>query len=164
MARSDTLCWDCVHAAHNKCSWARSFVPVEGWVADKTVVAKQSVRSPESESYIVRSCPQFERDKKNISDIDDVAADRLIHDIIAYAIREWKKAVGTLNGGRFRNDANGQLITEEDAKRMLVELTDFFKSAWFATLTGNCIDSERLLSALRKNEVPTVAMLTKGGF
>ena len=165
MARVDTLCWECSHSVHNKCSWARNFIPVDGWDAERTTCARQSLSCPDGESYIVKSCPQFEADTKPfMKHIDDVAQDRLIFDIIAYAIREWKKAVGTLKGGHFRHDANGTLITEEQAKNMLTELELFFKSAWFATLTSNGMNSEHILSALHNNEVPTVSMLSKGGF
>lgn len=61
-----TLCWDCANACGN-CSWSRRDpMPVDGWVATPT---KIKLRNPDhqygeahSNSYIVRSCPQFKRD------------------------------------------------------------------------------------------------------
>ena len=50
-----TLCWDCRKAITKQCSWAYSFTPVEGWVAEKT-------DKREYTSYNVVACPEFVRD------------------------------------------------------------------------------------------------------
>lgn len=58
-----TLCWDCAKAAHDGCSWAESLKPVEGWEAVPTV--KQQFRGEPLHSFLVISCPEFERDAYN---------------------------------------------------------------------------------------------------
>ena len=54
MARG-SICWLCQNYA-GKCSWSKSFVPVEGWVAKPV-----KVDSP-IQSYKVKQCPEFVRD------------------------------------------------------------------------------------------------------
>lgn len=56
--REDALCWGCAHAVPNPgkgrgCEWSKEFLPVPGWVA--------SVRASFPDSYLVKSCPKFER-------------------------------------------------------------------------------------------------------
>lgn len=51
-----TLCWKCNNTCGG-CSWSKSFKPVKGWTAKKTMV-KDSVEL--IESYIVIDCPKFE--------------------------------------------------------------------------------------------------------
>ena len=56
-----TICWHCEKAS-GRCSWSRSFTPVEGWEAIPTKheekLAGGCVR--EVRSYDVYSCPEFE--------------------------------------------------------------------------------------------------------
>lgn len=56
-----TLCWKCAHAAGPEmCSWARNFVPVEGWKATPTMLyATNAGVSKPVGSFHVRSCPEF---------------------------------------------------------------------------------------------------------
>lgn len=56
-----TLCWRCAHAAGPEmCSWARDFVPVEGWKATPTMLyANNGSASKPVGSFHVRSCPEF---------------------------------------------------------------------------------------------------------
>lgn len=56
MVRQDTLCWMCEKACTKDCAWARSFDPVEGWVAIETVVAASNRLL---QSYLVLDCPEF---------------------------------------------------------------------------------------------------------
>ena len=62
-----TLCWNCQRAT-GLCSWSEKFIPVEGWVADRNdiriEVQNQYTRATKyDESYFVRECPLFVRDK-----------------------------------------------------------------------------------------------------
>lgn len=52
-----TLCWDCAKSANSGCSWAKGFVPVEGWTAVPRCV-KGHV-----DSFVIRKCPEFEEDE-----------------------------------------------------------------------------------------------------
>ena len=159
--RVATLCWNCSRSVHDKCSWAKRFVPVEGWDAEKTVLM---VDARPTSSYLVKSCPLYKCDKDNkhkVSELDEVGANRLICDIIAFAIRDWKKANKALNGKHMK-DESGIVISPDRAKYRIRETEAFFKSTWFGTLCD--IDSERLILALRNNDVPEIKLLTKGGF
>lgn len=53
---NDTICWNC--ANYTKCSWHKTFTPVEGWVAEKT---KIDIDGRPIESYCVKSCPMFKK-------------------------------------------------------------------------------------------------------
>ena len=61
-----TLCWDCAKASGSDrfpggaCEWAERLQPVAGWSAVETV--KKEGTDDEMRSYIVLSCPKFERD------------------------------------------------------------------------------------------------------
>lgn len=69
MSQKSTICWKCSHSAkgrNSECSWARAFVPVEGWVAEpiyekKSVYAKAD-SFDEPVSYRVDECPMFQAD------------------------------------------------------------------------------------------------------
>lgn len=68
-APSKTLCWRCANAVPNRagtrgCSWSRKFIPVEGWEA-KEISVNTHIRvngSNNTQSFIVRSCPEFVSD------------------------------------------------------------------------------------------------------
>ncbi len=53
---SKSLCWKCSRAT-GFCPWSREFEPVQGWDAVQTTVDG-------IESYEVKSCPLFEKDKR----------------------------------------------------------------------------------------------------
>lgn len=53
-----TLCWDCAKATGG-CDWSSSQQPIVGWEAIKTH------KKNEFDSYLVYSCPEFERDACN---------------------------------------------------------------------------------------------------
>ena len=59
---SQTLCWSCANAVPDKsgkrgCAWSRDFKPVKGWDADETRLYSDKP----TQSYHVRSCPEFVR-------------------------------------------------------------------------------------------------------
>ena len=75
-APRSSLCWDCKRSfgsAANQCCWAKAFVPVHGWSAQRTKLKfhrenteKSNLKSNYVESYIVYACPQFVSDKKAV--------------------------------------------------------------------------------------------------
>ena len=52
--KADTLCWSCLNACDNGCSWSESLTPVDGWEAERTYTLEG-----EEYSYNVRACPQY---------------------------------------------------------------------------------------------------------
>ena len=55
-----SLCWDCSKSiGEDKCPWASSYEPIEGWLAHKT---KKASTGDNSYSYLVVECPLFKRD------------------------------------------------------------------------------------------------------
>lgn len=50
---NNSLCWHCVNALINGCSWAASFKPVKGWNAQPRQLEDIGI------SYNVVSCPEF---------------------------------------------------------------------------------------------------------
>ena len=67
--KKHTLCWKCKKALGD-CSWTKwdedtteiLFQPVDGWVAEKTILLMYSYDGTPRHvtSYIVESCPQYE--------------------------------------------------------------------------------------------------------
>lgn len=61
----ETLCLECDRSCDKSCSWARDFVPVEGWEAEyKPVnIAGKRIEGETTrrfvDSYQVKSCPEF---------------------------------------------------------------------------------------------------------
>lgn len=53
-----SLCWDCNKAFTKGCSWAKNFVPVEGWTAERRDIRTNGRTG--TESYKVSACPQFD--------------------------------------------------------------------------------------------------------
>ena len=58
MRRIQQKCWKCKKAIGG-CSWADSGTPVKNWVAEKTVIVESQGNI---ESYMIISCPEFEKD------------------------------------------------------------------------------------------------------
>jgi hypothetical protein len=54
-----SLCWDCARACPKTCSWARDFITVEGWVADKRILGDGV------ETYMVHRCPEYIEDGRD---------------------------------------------------------------------------------------------------
>lgn len=60
--RSDTICWTCQNACGG-CSWSRNYVPVEGWIAEKTIRRYTDDHGFRLvESYNVLYCPSYRPD------------------------------------------------------------------------------------------------------
>ncbi len=63
--KHSTLCWECEKAG-GKCSWSRSFTPVDGWKAIPTKILNQSENEEKgrqasyTDSFDVYECPEFE--------------------------------------------------------------------------------------------------------
>ena len=57
---SDQPCWDCKKYV-NGCSWSRSFIPIEGWKAEKRILTTARKFEPKIETYRILYCPEFER-------------------------------------------------------------------------------------------------------
>lgn len=66
----DTICWECKNAVPNfeklqGCSWSAFGIPVKGWNAKKTVIKNgyylDHINLPDTQSYCVFECPNFER-------------------------------------------------------------------------------------------------------
>lgn len=69
--KNETLCWYCANAVPNPktgkgCSWSREFKPVEGWIAEETEIITREDGERPIKSYIVYSCPCFDRDSKPV--------------------------------------------------------------------------------------------------
>ena len=60
--KNSTLCWKCQNATGG-CSWSSDFTPVEGWNAMPTRI-RQSKGYKDTDSYIVKKCPQFVPDEE----------------------------------------------------------------------------------------------------
>lgn len=66
----ETKCWNCKNAT-GRCSWSKSLKPVEGWNAIPTKIYNglQNEEPYHYDSYIVKKCPLFEKDKWTINEI-----------------------------------------------------------------------------------------------
>lgn len=146
-----TLCWDCKNCTRPEvCSWAEDLTPVEGWVAEPTIVGKHYPM----ESYLVTSCPLFERGsynggqtdnlliRKEPVHLDNEGAKALACAIIERYVEDWKfLEYGKLDNLYF---CGGQLY-----KRNILR---FFASQWFVDLLNIAcpdISSDRVCEALR---------------
>lgn len=61
MANKSSICWDCAKACR-KCPWSKDFKPVPGWDATPTKV--YVVEGKYDDSFIVNSCPLFEKEQE----------------------------------------------------------------------------------------------------
>ena len=73
--KQETLCWYCSNAVPNPktgkgCSWSKEFKPVEGWVAEKTLIVTRAEGERPIPSYIVYDCPLFDRDTKQFQTLE----------------------------------------------------------------------------------------------
>lgn len=55
---NEHLCWHCQNVCCG-CSWSRCFKPVNGWIAEQTII-KDSTK--DFSSYKVHKCPEFIKD------------------------------------------------------------------------------------------------------
>ena len=88
MNKANTLCWDCENCIGG-CSWSKNFEPVEGWKA------KAVTNSDNSDTYLVRECPQFKKGNAKTNLESDVFV-RLTYAIIKQMIKEYKNNYITL--------------------------------------------------------------------
>lgn len=58
--RKETLCWDCKRC-FGGCSWSREFIPVNGWIAEKTHIPSNGEYAA---SYKVIDCPEYRKDER----------------------------------------------------------------------------------------------------
>lgn len=64
--KSDSLCWNCKRNCSG-CSWSKSYIPVNGWVAEKkTYSVTSNKRYPPTvyDSYTVKKCALYEQDNE----------------------------------------------------------------------------------------------------
>ena len=60
-----SLCWSCANSTNgSKCPWARSFVPVAGWEAEKTQIKGNGKGDKGYDSYNVKQCPLYRADRE----------------------------------------------------------------------------------------------------
>ena len=65
--KRSSLCWSCANSTNgSKCPWARSFVPVPGWEAEKTQIKGNGKGAKGYESYNVRKCPLYRADREGL--------------------------------------------------------------------------------------------------
>lgn len=55
MYSNDQLCFSCAKACGN-CSWSSQLIPVDGWIAENTVLPNGI------ESFAISRCPEYEFD------------------------------------------------------------------------------------------------------
>jgi hypothetical protein len=55
---TEQLCWRCKNACGG-CNWSRFLMPIDGWIAESTIVKDSS---GDFSSYRIRKCPEFIKD------------------------------------------------------------------------------------------------------
>ena len=55
----EQLCWYCEKAC-GRCSWSRSFTPIEGWEAEPTTVRNRDTAQRTTATYYIKACPEYE--------------------------------------------------------------------------------------------------------
>ena len=69
-----SLCWSCANSTNgSKCPWARSFVPVAGWEAEKTQIKGNGKGAKGYESYNVKKCPLYRADRVSAGGVNGEA-------------------------------------------------------------------------------------------
>lgn len=61
-SKNSIICWNCANAVKG-CSWAREFIPVDGWEAVPTKI-KEDGGKRLVDSFIVKKCPEFVADER----------------------------------------------------------------------------------------------------
>lgn len=84
-ATNMSLCWHCSRATDSSCSWSGDFIPVDGWVAEKSVSSAHYGK----DSYLVKSCPLFAR--YNTAEITDIGMVRMIRAVMTRAGKDYLK-------------------------------------------------------------------------
>jgi hypothetical protein len=123
------------------CSWATDFTPVEGWIAEPTILSeKYSYSQP---SFCVLWCPQYERGHSEV-EYEDNDIRNLVFEIILQAVEDWKALdFGKISERRYRSE----LIKASD-------LISFFNSKYFAYLCKITLDNkpDEIMAALHVPE------------
>ena len=120
--KHQSLCCACANACgKTACSWAKNFTPVEGWVAEPTVLSPNQCYT--ETSFDVLFCPKYVRGHGDV-DFDDGDARRLAIEILSQAVEDWK----ALDNGKIWE----RRFLSEVVK--LPDLVSFFNSRYFAYL------------------------------
>ena len=88
MNKANTLCWDCENRIGG-CSWTQNFEADEGWKAEAVT------NSDNSDTYLVRECPQFKKGNVKVN-IESDGFVRLTYAIIKQMVNEYKNNYITL--------------------------------------------------------------------
>ncbi len=123
---NETLCWNCANACSNGCSWSRELVPVDGWDAVET-----------RKGYLVKACPQFEKETvrvRSASDLDTDGCIELLKAAGATMYRDYMDGTGfyerdyshpeTLKDTIRKNRRAIEVFLKSDHGRRLMMLTD----------------------------------------
>ncbi len=149
-ALKDSLCWHCSRATDGSCSWSNSFIPVDGWDAEKSVIKGHY----SADTFFVKGCPLFAKYEPPV--MDDIGVEKLSDAVMARAgrdyldlmeheknIREQDKALGTkralygnwtrrnrepIKWNRFSSDTWKTLYNFEIFDNEILAIERFFKS------------------------------------
>lgn len=115
-----SLCWECARACQKTCSWARDFIPVDGWTAERNGIA----------SYLVRKCPEYieeiQRAGKYEPDTDgcvNLTAElfrQIRHDYVrgcSVTVTEIERFLRSKNGHRLLMVADAEAVIKELKKQ-----------------------------------------------
>ena len=81
---NNTLCWDCDNC-YGQCSWSAIFKPVNGWIAEKTIVDNQT-------SYNVIYCPEFTQGRERQKTYKELAKE------MGVSLRTYYRKLETMGG------------------------------------------------------------------
>lgn len=59
--KTGQICWRCAKACGG-CSWSADLTPVPGWIAEKRSYPVE--KGMKETSYIIRYCPEFEKEER----------------------------------------------------------------------------------------------------
>lgn len=96
--KNPTICWKCKNAVPTAtcgCSWSRSFVPVDGWIAEKHNVKQSNGRDGVYDTYRVIRCPEFQKDDCGTADMckSDEGCVRLVENILRGQMDRYRAAL-----------------------------------------------------------------------
>lgn len=90
--KEKSLCWECANALNDGdygCSWSKSFIPVDGWLAIRD---EKKVYCGIDESYTVFDCPEFIPDKDANHTYESTGIERLANAIVKRAAIDYRDA------------------------------------------------------------------------
>ncbi len=139
--KEDQLCAKCQNACGG-CRWSDELMPVEGWDAEPTKIYINK-RKP-IDSFRINSCPEFKLDgRKNVSNLSDDAAYRLMYAILFAMVRDYANSCKKLYVDR----GNSAL-----AYQKLKEIQSYVKTPMFDEMLGVMklsMDGPKLLEMIR---------------